>query len=259
MVRPRVAVVDDDPLSSALQSHLAALLGYDATEQSGARQVIADVLLDRYDVMLLDLGMPGMDGFAVLAHLREREAALGRRPLPVIAVTGYASDVDRLRCLMAGFTDHLGKPIHATALGAALARAVGAAVNPIDAPARPAPTAPAETDADRLRAAVRRLARSRSEEHSFVPSVTESFAMRSQQLIEAARLALASHDAAGLVQQARTLRASGEFLGATRFGAMCAALENDAQHARWQAAAGRIETLDCEHQAMLTLLFETRP
>jgi CheY-like chemotaxis protein len=212
--------------------------------------------------MLLDLGMPGMDGFAVLTHLREREAAAGRHPLPVIAVTGYASDIDRQRCLIAGFADHLGKPIHATALGAALARAVGAATDATDAtdaadaPARTVQP-PDETDADRLRAAVRRLARSQSAERSLAPSVTESFAMRSQQLIEAMRRALASHDTTGLVHSARALRASGEFLGANRFGAMCATLEDDACHARWQAAASRLESLDCEHQALLTLLFES--
>jgi FixJ family two-component response regulator len=209
--------------------------------------------------MLLDLGMPEIDGFEALRRLREREAAAQRAPLPVIAVTGYASETDRMRCLTAGFNDHLTKPVQASALGAAIARAAGrgetagAAAQPIDC------------DAERLRATVRRLGNVRSEDRAFAPTVIESFALRSAQLIESLRTALATRDGAEGARAARALRASAEFLGALRLAAMSKEIEGvfDASAgadsddaARWQGAGALLDTIDREQQAVLTVLFE---
>ena len=123
----RVLVVDDDPLSSAFQSHLLSLLGHQARVLNDAESALQTAYARGCDLMLLDLGMPHPDGFEILRRLREFEAANDAPPLPVIAVTGYASESDRLRCLMAGFTDHLAKPIQARhlleVLGDVLARA----------------------------------------------------------------------------------------------------------------------------------------
>jgi len=266
--RPRVVVVDDDPLSSALQSHLASLFGYDAFIETDPGRAIAHATDGSVDAMLLDLGMPGMDGFELLARVRRDEGAHDRKPLPVIAITGYASDMDRLRCLMAGFSDHLGKPIQAAALAAALGRALG--LQPVategadathgDAPARvppPGAAASAGSDADRLRAAVRKLAEVRADVRSFAPTVTESFAMRSNQLIEALRLAAQVRDAPGVARHARALQASGDFLGATRLGQMCALLEHQARSGAWDEIDQQLDALDHEHQAVLTLMFES--
>jgi CheY-like chemotaxis protein/HPt (histidine-containing phosphotransfer) domain-containing protein len=255
----RLLVVDDDPLSSALLAHLALLLGHAATIESDPQRAIEIALGGNFDLMLLDLGMPEIDGFEALRRLREREAAAQRAPLPVIAVTGYASETDRMRCLTAGFNDHLTKPVQASALGAAIARAAGrgetagAAAQPIDC------------DAERLRATVRRLGNVRSEDRAFAPTVIESFALRSAQLIESLRTALATRDGAEGARAARALRASAEFLGALRLAAMSKEIEGvfDASAgadsddaARWQGAGALLDTIDREQQAVLTVLFE---
>jgi len=253
-------VVDDDPLSSALQSHLAALLGYDARVEVDPIAAVNDALNGRYDAMLLDLGMPGLDGFDVLARLRDGEADRERQALPVIAVTGYASEVDRLRCLKAGFNDHLAKPILATALGVALARATGRPPDDcpsVDGSLDNTVDPPLMTDAQRLRATVRRLAQGPNDEPAFAPTVTEAFAMRAQQLVERLRQSVGARDATQCGNAARALRAGGEFLGATRLGEMCEALEVEATAGRWNAAERTLDALDFEHQAMLTLLFES--
>ena len=61
------------------------------------------------DIVLCDLAMPQMDGFDVLKQIRQLDAAAGRTT-PVIAVSAYASDEYRERCLRAGFQAHLAKP-----------------------------------------------------------------------------------------------------------------------------------------------------
>jgi CheY-like chemotaxis protein len=243
----RVLVVDDDPLSSAFQSHLVSLLGHQSQVLADANAALQIATAPGCDLMLLDLGMPHPDGFEVLRRLREFEAAHNLAPLPVIAVTGYASESDRLRCLMAGFTDHLAKPIQAGSLSESIARALG----PRGA------SAGAASDAERLRATVRQLAEVKPGDRSFAPTVTESFALRSAQLLEALRSAVNCSDVEQLTRAARALKSSAEFLGASRLAGMCAQAESTAADGDWNAARQLVAAMDNEHQVVLTLLFES--
>lgn len=245
----RLLVVDDDPLSTAFQAHLASLLGHRATVQNDPATSLELALTGEFDVMLLDLGMPRMDGFDVLRQLRDREAAQGRPHLPVIAVTGYASDTDRLRCLAAGFNEHMSKPIQASSLGAAIRRVVAT-------PTRRENSTPA-SDADRLRATVQRLGEVRPGDRAFAPTVTESFALRSAQLIETLRNAGDRKDLEQTTRAARALKSSAEFLGALRLAQMCVEYEAGAASGGWDALPNQLQGIDHEHQAVLTLLFES--
>ncbi len=246
----RVAVVDDDPLSSSMQAHLVSLLGHRAIVETDPHQAIERALAGEFDLVLLDIGMPGLNGFEALQQLRKREASEKRSPVPVIAVTGYASEPDRLRCLMSGFADHVSKPIHADVFEAALRRALS--------DYGPGASAPdTQSDADRLRATVRRLADVKPQDRSFGPTVMERFALRSQQLLEAIRMALDEHDAEQLARSARAMRSSAEFLGVNRLAAMCAQLEQLMLAQQWSSAGQLLEDIEHENQAVLTVLFES--
>lgn len=245
----RLLIVDDDPLSTSFQAHLASLLGHQPTVQTQPQLSIEQALSGQFDLLLLDLGMPGMDGFDVLRQLREREAAAGRAPLPVIAVTGYASDADRLRCLAHGFAEHLAKPIVAGALAGAIERVLSERSATVHAP----------TDADRLRATVARLREVKPGDRAFAPTVTESFALRAAQLIEGMRNAHEMQDSARSHNAARALQASAQFLGALHLAQMCTQYDALALEGRWDELPALLEAIDHEHQAVLTLLFESKP
>jgi CheY-like chemotaxis protein len=75
------------------------------------------------DVLLCDLAMPGMDGFEVLRRVRAIDASAGRTT-PVLAVTAYASEDYRARCIRAGFAAHLSKPLNINDVVRAVAAAV---------------------------------------------------------------------------------------------------------------------------------------
>jgi CheY-like chemotaxis protein/HPt (histidine-containing phosphotransfer) domain-containing protein len=243
-----VLVVDDDPLSRALQARLAGLLGYRARVAGDAEQALDMALDGTIDAMLLDLGMPEVDGFTLIERLRASERQRGLAALPVIAVTGYAAALDRLRCLMAGFNDHLAKPIEVGALQAALTR---------NLPQSARPPVPAN-DAARVEAAARRLAQARPGDARFGPTLLETFAMRSGQLIEEITRAHAAGDAAALAHSLKALTTSAEFMGASGLAALCESLrtavaagEPAGQSAR---AALLVQSLADEHQSVLTVL-----
>jgi len=249
----RVLVVDDDPLSSSLQAHLALLLGHSATIEHDAERAVEMALSGNFDLMLLDLGMPKIDGFEALRRLREHEAKTEGSPLPVIAVTGYSSESDRLDCLMAGFNEHLSKPVQAASLAAAIERVLGSRNPPRVGEARRVH----ESDAERLRATVRRLSGVKPGDRQFAPTVTESFALRSAQLIETLSLGVGGREPEQVARAARALKASAEFLGALRLAHMSAELDRLAAAGSWEPAGELLRAMGHEHQAVLTLLFES--
>ncbi|MGE0448182.1 MAG: ATP-binding protein [Vicinamibacterales bacterium] len=105
-----VLVVDDNV--DALDVISQALAGAGAAVRSAASgaEAVAEWTRQPADVLLCDLAMPGMDGFEVLHRITEIDGRAGRAS-PAIAVTAYASDEYRNRCLRAGFIGHLAKPI----------------------------------------------------------------------------------------------------------------------------------------------------
>ena len=239
-----ILVVDDDPLSRSLQARLVGLLGYRARIAQTPGEALDAALDDDVDGMLLDLGMPEVDGFTLLGQLREREAQHRRRPLPVIAVTGYAASLDRLRCLMAGFNDHLSKPIEVGELETALARHLPRATDP-DLP---------QSDALRVEAAARRLAQIKPNDARFAPTLLETFAMRSGQLIEEIAQAHQRHDCAALRHALKALHASAEFMGATGLATLCDRLRAAAEAQDLARTDELVRSLGEEHQSVLAVL-----
>jgi PAS domain S-box-containing protein len=95
----------------------------------------------QFDILLLDLHMPGMDGFQVVTELRRRERATGKR-LPVIALTARSMTGDRERCLAADMDDYVPKPFHPEELNTAIDRVMAGksqARTPMSAPLAPHP------------------------------------------------------------------------------------------------------------------------
>jgi CheY-like chemotaxis protein len=110
-------VVDDNP---DIANMLAAVLrrsGYDATTAYSSSDALATALAKHFDVIISDIGMPGMDGYELARVLR---AMPEYRAIPMVAVTGFAMYDDRARALEAGFNTHLSKPIDPLALKHAL-------------------------------------------------------------------------------------------------------------------------------------------
>ena len=113
----RVLVVDDNELGRHTALEMLRQARIDATGAASGPEALAMLAEEPFDVVLLDIQMPGMDGYAAFKAIREIPSC---RKLPVIALTGHATSADRLRALEAGMDDHLGKPLGSSSLFAAL-------------------------------------------------------------------------------------------------------------------------------------------
>jgi two-component system CheB/CheR fusion protein len=107
---PRVLVVDDNRDAGESLAELLALWGWETHVATDGRSGLAQVEALRPEVVILDIGMPGLDGYQVARELRRREQAGGAVPRLLIALTGFGQREDRERALAAGFDQHLTKP-----------------------------------------------------------------------------------------------------------------------------------------------------
>jgi PAS domain S-box-containing protein len=115
----RVLVVDDEPDSNEVMSTLLASRGAEVRVATSASDALDTMRVWRPDLVVSDIGMPGEDGYALLAAMRANERELGR--IPAIALTAYATRNDRIRILGAGFQLHVTKPIDPVELIASVA------------------------------------------------------------------------------------------------------------------------------------------
>jgi len=105
--KPLILIADDRPSSRELLGLVLERAGYEVMEADNGEHALERVRSGNPDLVLLDLQMPGLDGYGVLAALRA-EARFAQ--LPVLALTASAMRGDREKILEAGFTDYLAKP-----------------------------------------------------------------------------------------------------------------------------------------------------
>ncbi len=105
--KPLVLIADDRPSSRELLGLVLERAGYEVMEAEDGEQAVERVRSGNPDLVLLDLQMPGLDGYGVLAALRAEPRFA---QLPVLALTASAMRGDREKILEAGFTDYLAKP-----------------------------------------------------------------------------------------------------------------------------------------------------
>jgi signal transduction histidine kinase/ActR/RegA family two-component response regulator len=118
----RVLVVDDNADAAASLAEILDLWGHEACVACSGIAALEAISRQRPDIVLLDIGMPGMDGYEVAREIRRR--ADGRR-LPLVALTGYGQRDDIERALEAGFDAHVTKPAELEELQAVLQSACG--------------------------------------------------------------------------------------------------------------------------------------
>jgi two-component system, sensor histidine kinase and response regulator len=122
--RLHVLLAEDNPYNQAVMEELLHRHGHTLRVAGDGQATLAALEQEAFDVLLLDIHMPELDGFQVVAAQRRREAGSDCH-LPVIALTARSASGERERCLQAGMDDYLAKPIRAADLLAVLDRVPG--------------------------------------------------------------------------------------------------------------------------------------
>jgi signal transduction histidine kinase/ActR/RegA family two-component response regulator len=128
----RVLVAEDNAVNRTLAEHLLRRRGHQPVLVTNGREAVDALERDQYDVVLMDLQMPEMDGFEATAAIRMRERSAGVHT-PIVALTAHAMAGDRQRCLQAGMDGYVSKPINANDLFSA----IGEVTSTLLAPLRP--------------------------------------------------------------------------------------------------------------------------
>jgi len=118
----KILIAEDNPVNRELLRELLEIQGYEIFEACNGQEALAMIDQIRPDLLVLDLGMPVLDGLGAIAAIRGNPATAD---LPVLAATAFAMRGDREKTLQAGFDGYLSKPINPGALKAEVDRLMG--------------------------------------------------------------------------------------------------------------------------------------
>ncbi|WP_439631769.1 response regulator [Gemmata sp.] len=241
----RVLLVEDNPINQRVAVRMLEGFGHSVAVAGHGGEAVAAVGREPFDVVLMDVQMPVMDGFEATRLIRAGEAAAERRT-PIVAMTAHAMTGDRDRCLAAGMDDYLSKPVHRDDLAAVLARYSAAAPAARAAPAvRPA----TGTVFDRAAA----LALLGGDEALFA-DLAALFRAEGPRLLGELRGALLAGDAAGVRRNAHSLKGSSGYLGGAGVGTAAFRLEVLGEAGNLAAAPDAFRALEMELDRLLVAL-----
>lgn len=255
---PRILCVDDHPINLRLVSTLLEGLGARVQQARSGQEAVQAVQNQPFDLVLMDIQMPGMDGCEATQAIRCWEAQHGLSPTPIIALTAHTQPEERRRLLQAGLDDHQTKPISEPQLIEVVRRWTGiplpiiAAAADSDAPtdstaaAPPVTTPPAPQvvfDADEGL----RLAASKPALAAELLSMLLESLERDQSLIRAARSA---EDSAALLEHVHRLHGATRYCGVPQLRACCQ--RSEALLKQGQAADAALDELEAAILRLLT-------
>jgi len=144
----RLLLVEDTPLNQRVAQGMLATLGYSAELVCNGKQAVEKLQQQAYDLVLMDVEMPVMDGLQATREIRAEEAHAERSATPIVALTAHALKGDRDKCIDAGMSDYLSKPLTMDALQQCLERWLGSATDDADMVAESPKTEAAQDNAN---------------------------------------------------------------------------------------------------------------
>ena len=230
--RGRVLVVEDNDINQLVALGLLEALGYEAVVVDNGADAVAEASGGDFDAVLMDIQMPGMDGYAAARGIRKAESSARRTP--IIAMTASAMQGERERCLAAGMDDYLSKPVSSHRLETVLAHYLNAAGATAPEPGAcpdggetraPAPARSHDLDVTRLE----ELDALGEGAAALVTRAISNFIRNAPATLAELETAHRRGDVDEVAALAHRLKGSAWNLGALRVGSLCERLENEAR------------------------------
>jgi signal transduction histidine kinase/CheY-like chemotaxis protein len=239
----RILLAEDNTVNQKLALRLLQQLGYRADVASNGLEAVQSVERQSYDVILMDVQMPEMDGLEA-SRLICTQWPRERRPR-IIALTANAMQGDREMCLAAGMDDYISKPIRVAELIAALTKT-------------PPLISPKEEIADLQPIVDRPTFEDLKKEMGadFIRELVDAYCEETPRLITTLRQALASQDTEAFRRAAHSIKSTSNSLGALRAGSLAKELEMLGKAGQLGAAAAAVENLAVDYLQVQQILKE---
>ena len=244
----KILLAEDNAVNQKLALLMLERLGYRADVAGNGLEAIAALRRQPYDVVLMDVQMPEMDGLAATRQIRKR--ALWKEHPRIIAMTANAMQGDREQCLDAGMDDYISKPIRKEALMKALS-ACQPQLAVIELPQQPK----VELDTTALQALRDIMGVDAAEG---MVDLIACYLAEAPKLLQAMREAIVRDDAEALNHAAHTLKSSSASFGATALANLCQVLEADSRQGLIQNGAAKIQQLECLYEQVKSALEQER-
>ena len=265
-VAASILLVDDDPMIQKVGRAMLAHFGCRVDVAGSGREAVDALSGKRYDMVFMDCQMPGMDGYEATGVIREREAqkreggdAVAR--IPIVALTGLATDEDRERCLRTGMDDYLSKPFSVAGVQSLLNRWLPAGQARAPEGTGVQGSAGAESSKGAVREPSRHDASSVIDRNALaaiaalqppggediLKKVVSLYLDSSLTLMKGIRDAVEGNNADALYRAAHTLKSSSAYLGASTFSGMCKELEMMGRGKTLEGVAARLAAFDQEY------------
>jgi CheY-like chemotaxis protein len=222
-------------------------LGHECVVAANGAEALESVSRDTFDIVLMDIQMPDMDGYE--ATRRIRQMAEPKSKVPIIAITAHALTGEREKCIAAGMNDYLAKPVSLEQVGAVIRLW---ASKDSQETAAAGPDLMEQDDQyvlDRERVSSF-LAISRTQD-GFLDELVRTFREDVPSRIDALRSAATNGDANDLALAAHALKSSSGSVGAKRMLTMASSLEQNARAGRLDGAEAAIEQLAAEFRRVV--------
>jgi two-component system, sensor histidine kinase and response regulator len=229
-----VLLAEDHPVNQKVAVRMLEKMGHSVIVASDGLEALDALEAGDFDVVLMDLQMPRMDGFEAVRAIRQREAERGNH-IHVLALTAHAMQGDRERCLAAGFDDYLAKPVRQTELEAALS-----AIHRL------------------AKAADHRVMEGLNDvcggDDEFARELSQSFLESAPRCLAGIEEALRSEDAIRLAQEAHGLKGISRTIGALDQAVVCEALEAAARRGDLALASSEAARVRMAWERLRTVL-----
>jgi two-component system, sensor histidine kinase and response regulator len=236
----RVLLAEDSLVNQQLAIALLQEYNHTVTVVNNGKQAVMASERQPFDLILMDVQMPEMDGLEATARIRARERRTGEH-CPIIAMTAHALKGDRERCLQAGMDAYVAKPIRAQELFDKIDALCA------DRPAAPAADSQAPVDWQRALALVQGSP-------DVLASIVQAAQSEIPQLIETLRTALAAKDAEQTHRAAHTLKGTMQLFGVDRAHETAQQIESLAQAGNLTQAAKYFDDLQDQVQSLMEVL-----
>jgi CheY-like chemotaxis protein/HPt (histidine-containing phosphotransfer) domain-containing protein len=235
----RILLAEDNAVNQRVALRLLRRLGYRADVASNGLEAVEALRRQPYDVVLMDVHMPEMDGFEATAEIRRMEGTT--RHTAIVAITANAMAGDRDACLRAGMDDYVSKPIRTDELCAVLERWAAPGMQAASLRARAA--GEVTVDGLNLRALGENLGPEVVEDAGLFYGLVDMYFDEAERKLEELRDAVLRGDARSLATAAHALSGSSRMLGLDRIGSLSQDLERMGRSASLEGAEEGLERL----------------